>query len=285
MAIPGLKANYEVRAKVRIGEKSKTAGGKEFPKSVDYFICDDPEVPEGKPRELRIRFPFATADENWSTGLEFWRGKQLTCYSKGEPVPQQAALPGKTTAYRVNSMLDDFIIVGEPMGRGKERTPIACPFRTCPNFEARDCKPMARLQFFIEGGRIDAVLQFETKSWNTIEGIEATLAAATQAGDLRGRTFLLSVRMEQKANQKFPVVSLREETVNIDSPDDVSKADAYLALHRSLEIGDIEGIRKQLMVTLDVTNVGWRDKPEFIARIKEIGAVEAAERLLEKANA
>ncbi len=280
MPIPGLKANYEVRAKVRIGLKKKTAGGKEFPSSVDYFICDDPEFAAlgDKPREVLIRLPFATAADNFTTGLEFWRGKQLTCYSKGEP-------ESSPIAYRVESMVKPGdVLRGEKMGRGAERQPITCGFRDCEFFKSKDCRPMGRLQFFLDGGRTDAVLQIDTKSWNTIEGIEATIGSAAAAGDLRGRLFKLSVRMEQKGNQRFPVVSLTEEVeVKINSESDVAKADALVALAGAIERGESpEDIRPLLAAALDNTNPNWRDNPGFIERIKEVGVVTAAKGVLER---
>lgn len=282
MAIPGLKANFEVRAKVRIGLKKKTADGKkEFPSSVDYFICDDPEFAAlgDQPREVLVRLPFAAASDNFTTGLEFWRGKQLTCYSKGEP-------EASPIAYRVESMVKPGdTLRGEKMGRGAERQPITCTFRECAFFKSKDCRPMGRLQFFLDGGRTDSVLQIDTKSWNTIEGVEATLGAAAAKGDLRGRVFKLSVRMEQKGNQRFPVVSLTEEgiDVKVNSEADVAKADALVALAGSLERGDADELLKAFLVTaLNHTNPGWREVDGFIDRIKKVGPKKAAVGLLER---
>lgn len=283
MAIPGLKPSYDVRAKVRIGEKKKTSGGKEYPAAVDYFICDDPEfqlLAGDKPKQLRVIFPFQTAEDNFPTGLEMWRGKQLSCYSKGEQKD------GNTVAYRVNGLLNGVTQIGEAMGRGKERTPIVCPFRTCAFFKSKDCKPMGRLQFFLDGGSVESVYQIDTKSWNTIEGFEASLAAFAAKGDLRGRVFLLSVAIEQKANQKFPVMSLKEAAVNINSERDVAVADVLLDLRAHLEPGRDEGDRRlSLARALDVTNPGWRDTPAVAARIKEIGLIKAAEGLLARYEA
>ncbi len=279
MPIPGLKANYEVRAKVRIGMKGKTAGGKEFPKSVDYFICDDPEFLAlgDKPREVLVRLPFASAADNFTTGLEFWRGKQLTCYSKGEP-------EASPIAYRVESMVKPGdTLRGEKMGRNAERQPITCGFRDCEFFKSKDCRPMGRLQFFLDGGRTDAVLQLDTKAWNTIEGIEATIGSAAASGDLRGRLFKLSVRIEQQGNKKFPVVSLQEVDVKIENDADVAKADALVALAGAIERGDPEADLKPLLAAaLDHTNPNWRENPGFIERIKEVGATAAAKGLLER---
>ena len=81
-----MKAKYEVRAKVRIGKK---VGGR--PASVDYFISDDPELAAlfgDEPKAIRIRFPHASVDDSFSTGLEWWSKRkrdgqnQLACYTK-----------------------------------------------------------------------------------------------------------------------------------------------------------------------------------------------------------
>jgi hypothetical protein len=128
-----LKPNYDVRAKVRIGEKKVSAKGKEYPSATDYFLCDDEEFQRlypGKPKELRILLPFAAPADAFSTGLEAWKGKVLSCYSKGEGDPP--------LAYRKTGIgglpLEGETIRGEPMGKGKERTPITCRFRECPVF-------------------------------------------------------------------------------------------------------------------------------------------------------
>jgi hypothetical protein len=173
VAIPGLKPNYDVRAKVRIGEKKQTSGGKEYPSATDYFICEDDEFQKlypGKPKKLRILLAFGAPADAFSTGLEMWRGKFLACYSKGE---KSTAEGNPYVAYRRQKMKQggrdiDLLagerVIGEPMGQGKERTPIACRFRECPFFQTKECKPMGRLQFFLEGGRTDAVLQLDTKA-------------------------------------------------------------------------------------------------------------------------
>lgn len=285
LAIPGLKPNYDVRAKVRIGEKKVSAKGKEYPSATDYFLCDDEEFQRlypGKPKELRILLPFAAPADAFSTGLEAWKGKVLSCYSKGEGDPP--------LAYRKTGIgglpLEGETIRGEPMGKGKERTPITCRFRECPVFKARDCKPMGRIQFFLEGGRNDAVLQVDTKAWNSIEGIEATLASASSKGDLRGRVFILSVTIHKKGNQNFPVLSLREADVLVKDENDLKIADALVQLrkHHDARVSGViehdEDVRLALVDALELTNPGWRGNDEFTARIREIGVVTAAHGLL-----
>lgn len=289
MGIPGLKPQYDVRAKVRIGEKKIAANGNEYPAATDYFICDDPEfvaLYPGKPKQLRVLLAFADAADSFSTGLEFWRGKQLTCYSKGAGVPP--------IAYRVAGMVKPSdALRGEPMGRGGERQPITCGVRNCEFFKGRDCKPMGRLQFFLEGGRTDAVLQVDTKAWNSIEKIEATIGSAAAGGDLRGRVFLLSVHIEQRAQQRFPVLTLTEADMIVNTETDVALADKLIELRGCVDafrgLGDAppdltmatdEALGHALVRVLNLARPGWRSEDAYMARLKEVGRLAAAEGLL-----
>jgi hypothetical protein len=291
MAIPGMKPHFEVRAKVRIGIKKKSKEGKEYPSAVDYFVCDDPEFQKlypGKPKMLRIMFAAPGPTDAFPTGLEMWKGKMLACYTKGETSTTEG---NPTVAYRRNSfkqgskvidLLAGESVIGEPMGMGKERTPIACRFRSCPYFLSKECKPMGRLQFFLEGGPTDGVFQIDTKAWNSIELLEGALSTASVSGDLRGRVFELSVTIEQRGTQKFPVLHLKEADVIVKNDSDLELADVMVNLRIALEQQDDFDLRLALVDALELTNPGWRGNEKFVARIKEIGVEEAARGLLSK---
>lgn len=136
---------------------------------------------------------------------------------------------------------------------------------------------MGRLQFWIDGiDRSLGVFQLDTKSWNSIEKIEAVLSLHP---DPRGIPFLLTVEMVQKGRDKFPVVTLEAE-VEVNTPEDVALADAIVQLAKAVTAG--EGERQALAVYLDAANPGWRDRQDFIDRIKELGAEESARRVIEK---
>ncbi|MBA2726492.1 MAG: hypothetical protein H0U53_10920 [Actinobacteria bacterium] len=286
MAIPGLKPSFELRAKVRIGEKGKTASGKEYPKSTDHFLCDDADfkrVTGMKPKSLTITLPHQASADNFTTGLEQWAGAMLVCYTKGEQHGEHVAAFRKKSLKRggqVVDLLQGFTVIGDEMGN--ERMPVICRDRTCPMMVKGDCKPMGRLQFFIKG--IDPTLgvyQFDTKSWNTIEKIEGFLQLL---GDPRGQELTLSVEMWSKGTSKFPVVTLEGGNVIVETDADILKADAMVTLHKHLASVESEGgdarVRKAFAQALDVTNPGWRDRPEFVERIKFIGVVAAAKGLL-----
>lgn len=268
MGIPGLKAKYEVRAKVRIGERRTSQNGREYPAATDYFVCEDAELSErvaaGPVRSLRIVLPHDDVEDNFSTGLEWWVKKAsasrstLACYTKGDG-----------TALRKSQMLDEG---QEAIGPavGQDRLPIVCAFRECPIFKRGDCKPMGRLVFFLEGGRTDQVLELDTKSWNSIERLTAALSGARIQGPLTGRVFELSVAFESKGANRFPLLSIQEVNVDINSPADVQKAESLLAVERALANG--ADARRALIAGLDVDQPDWRDNEALIARLRELGA-------------
>ncbi|MBA2724513.1 MAG: hypothetical protein H0U53_00855 [Actinobacteria bacterium] len=289
MAIPGLRPSFEVRAKVRIGEKGRTAGGKEYPKSTDYFLSDDEEfkrVAGVKPKELTILLPHRDASDNFPTGLEQWAGAMLVCYTKADEID------GHTAAFRKQSLkrgsktvdlLDGFTVIGDTMGN--DRKPVICRDRGCPEMIAGNCKPMGRLQFYLKGcDPSRGVFQLDTKSWNSIEKIEGFLMSL---GDPRGRELTLRVEMWAKGTSKFPVITLEGGTsVEVNTAADANRADVLVLLHKALgnrdgNQGDSDhGVRVALAAALEVTNPGWREKPAFAARIREIGVVKASEMLL-----
>jgi hypothetical protein len=287
MAIPGLRPTFETKAKVRIGEKKTSAKGNEYPSSVDYFICDDADfarVVGAKQNRITIYLPFQAADDNFSTGLEWWQGKLLACYSKGElengtPVAlRQATMEkgGKT----VNLLEGATVLSDEPVG--KDRRKIACPVRECPILKKGDCKPMGRLQFWVEGiPREAGVFQLDTKSWNSIENLEATLSLYP---DLRNVPFTLRVEMTQRGRDKFPELYL-EAAVEINSPADAALADALVQLRKGVEVSfPPDELKLAICNVLDQTNPGWRDSPEFIeamkSRMAEVGPLAAAQAIL-----
>ena len=291
MAIPGRKLDkVDVRAKVRNGRK---VGGK--PQSVDWFLSEDEEFQRlfpGEPKTIRILPAYATAEDTFSTGLEWWRGKLLACYTKdGGKDPVALRVDGMKTSTGTVSFLDpDDVKRGAPVGNGRQ--PITCRADSCRHFgqnaKNKECRPMGRLTFFLEGGRTDQALQLDTKGWETIENLSGTLAAAARSGTLIGRVFELSVHWGRKGTSRFPVLTIKEDVTDVNTPQDVDKAEALVQLHRVLA-QHAEGnsneatVKVALATALDRTNPGWREKQPFIDRIKEVGAVEAAKGLL-KAN-
>lgn len=270
---------FEPRAKVRIGEKRVSQGGKEYPASLDYFVCDDAEfgmVAGEKPKELRIRFVHRTPEEVFSTGLEWWikdKNKKplLACYTKdagSEPV-----------ALRKGQMLDDDDTVVGPV-RGQDRLPIVCRARQCPHFKSGDCKPIGRLLFQLVDDAGGLIWQLDTKSFNTIEVVEGELLRVGRKRPLYDGEFRMWIEIRSKGTSKFPVIHLQEVTVQINTVDDAREADLLIAIQRRRG----EGIpdRHVLASYLDAKKPDWRKDERYVERIKEIGPTAALDKLLEK---
>ncbi len=301
MAIPGARtAQIDIRAKVRVGERRE---GSKFPSSLDYFVSDDPEFgklhAEPKPNDLRIVFVHEEPGDVFRTGLEWWKGKVLACYSdEGGASPTAFRVSGievkeNGTTKTLNWLDPDDEVRGAPVGRG--RTPIACQFRNCRHFGKhaanKECRVKGRLTFLLEGGRADQALQFETKGWKTIEGLEATLAACRRTGPLNapGRVFVLHVETNVEGDKRHPVVSITEENVEV-TTETIDLADKLVTLRKYVET-EADEVTTKLAIAdvLDETNAGWRENPEFIvamqARVAEIGVLGAAKGLLARFEA
>lgn len=291
MAIPGRTLDkVETRAKIRTGIKVNG-----FPRSTDYFVSDDPEIVAlgEKPKRIVVELPYATAEECFGTGLEWWAGKLLACYTKdGGANPVALRVPTMKKQGGDVDLLEGETVVGPAISSG--RTPIACRADACPffgkNADNKKCRPMGRLQFFVAGGRTDAALGLDTKGWNTIENLAGTLAAAQRSGPLNapGRRFVLSVVMEGKARDKYPVVSIEEENVPLTTEKGgIAKADALVAIESGKAMG--KPAREVLAEALDFYKPGWREDERYVSAIKEKG-VDAAlalmhDRLLAEAAA
>lgn len=210
MAIPGYVPVLATRNKIRVGVKKRAASGKEFPSAVDWFVSDDPEfraLYADKPKELVVWFPYENATECFDTGLEWWAGSSLVCYTRGVGDPVRA--------YRVADKVDpqDEVLgfADGGLDGGNGRTGIVCRNNACAHrMSGKECGPVGRLRFWLDGGLRGAVLQFDTRSMITIRGLGNFLRSAALRDDLRGRPFLLSVQFVKNQKGRFPVVSLSE---------------------------------------------------------------------------
>lgn len=293
MAIPGLRPTHEVRAKVRIGEKvegTRKDGSKyTTPASTDHFICDDADfrrVCGDAPKMIEVLLPFAEKDLNFSTGLERWDGQMLTCYSKGEMStggPLAWRKPELRSKGQTINLLSGFDLVARTAG--KDRQGVICRGRECPDMIAKACKPMGRLQFFLPGvSPTKGVYQIDTKSWHSIEGIEALLSVM---GDPRGQPLKLYVEMQSMGTKKFPVIRMEAGEVEVITAQDVDLADCLVQLQGRVDDGSDDTIIKiALAAALDHSNPGWRENPGFIrgmkSRVDELGIRQCAINMLAK---
>lgn len=272
MPIPDSKPEFDIHAKVRIGEKRTSQKGTEYPAATDYFLSDSPDFAElagDKPKALRIRFVHNTIEDAFSTGLEWWtKSKQakkstLACYTKdggSDPI-----------ALRKTQMLDaDDVKRGDE--RGNERTPITCRARQCPHF-GKDCKPMGRLVFVLDGDPLSRVWQIDTKAWNSIEKIEGALRLAQANGTLTGRLFELTVAFQQKGRDSFPVMTIQEvaDTFGPEAAAEVKKTEKEIGREKvraALEGGETNP-KRLLMIYFDHARPGYRDDEAWLAKFKE----------------
>lgn len=303
MPVPGLKATLEVRGKVRIGEKRQTKKGTTFPAATDYFVSDDAEFAQlvgEKQSSFRILLPHAAPGDNFTSGMEWWRGKQLSCYSKGEQRPVPGSSLSGTVAYRVIAVLDgDDVAMGAPMGRGNERQPIHCRFRACKHFgknaNNKECRVMGRLVFFLDGGRTDSVLEIDTKSWNSIEQLEGSLAGLARTAPLNapGRVYTLTVEMRQSGRDKYPVLNISEVTdeVIVNTPTDAEIADAVIQLDAAYaNVGNPDEasdevklkLRDAFFKALSLTHPTWRENEAVYGKFKEQGVMVSARVYLDR---
>lgn len=295
MAIPGRKLEkLEARGKVRVGEKRtiQTARGERtIPASTDYFVCDDVvfrDLAGDRPKTLAVTLPYETAEDCFSTGLEWWKGQLLACYTHDggtDPTALRIAQPNG-----INLLDKEDERRGELVGQGRQ--PIACRADACPHFgknaNNKECRPLGRLQFFLDGERSAQPLQFETKGWNTIEQIASTLKSAERGGPLNapGRVFTLAVQMVKRGRDQYPLVTIKEADVPINDDRDIDKADALLVIEAHFAETTVGADpRVTLALALDRTNPGWRQKPEIVAKIKEVGVDAALASMREKLTA
>ena len=270
---------------MKIGEKRVSQKGRSYPAATDFFQSDDPDFIRlygEKASTLKITLPYASADENFPTGLERWVTSKkdssrqvLTCYTKDsgrDPI-----------ALRLTDFVREDDTVRGPE-RGQNRTPITCRADDCPFFKDKSCKPMGRLTFFLDGDNHAQPLQFSTKAWNTIENIAGLLSSAQRLGPLNtpGRVFEMHVAFETQGDKRFPVVTLKEVQVVI-TPDNIDTASALADANIALEQGT--EARVVLAKLLDAIRPGWRDDQRYIDRIKEVGPETALQGIFQRYDA
>jgi hypothetical protein len=277
VAVPGLKPAFDIHAKVKIGEKRLSQrSGKEYPAAVDYFVCDADEFHDivgDKPSTILIRLVHDAIDDGFSTGLEWWKGKVLACYTKGQGNPPVALRVAemKVKDGTLNFLDADDVRLGPNRGQG--RAPIVCRARECPHFKADDqCKPMGRLVFTLNADPVSRVYELDTKSYNSIEQISGALRVAATRGSLFGRLFELSVQFVKRGDERFPVLSLREIADQCsETAEMVKTAEETIGQEKGIaarEAGETDA-RTLLALYFDHARPGWKDDDEFLGRFKE----------------
>jgi len=160
------------------GEEFTTKGGGKAHKPVklDYFrlttnqrdaagrlIVDAPlmQTLGDKPTALRIALPFDDIEANVQTRLAYYRGRTLFCHGDGETAQRLTVTNASGSAPEFGAFA--------PFGPCGE---------ACPDFQARRCKPNARLNVILAAQeQIGGVYVFRTTSWTSIRNILAGLVS------------------------------------------------------------------------------------------------------------
>ena len=149
--------------KVRLGIKAESQKtGNPYPKATDYFVCEEPviKIYGPKPKELKIVFPTEASPSQWLKRYSLTRG--LVCRGDGETALAFCD-PG----------------TGEVATRDTEGAilkEVHCDPKTCPAYEAKHCRPIMTLQFFLPDVPSEiGVWQLDTSSRNGIIAINSTL--------------------------------------------------------------------------------------------------------------
>lgn len=170
---------------IRLGEKAESAGGRAYPKKLDYFRLDDaPGVADvfGKqPKSLEIMLPHESPDvffPQWrkaygrSTGL-FCKGDGKTAdrtrfgvsdgkpYADGKPnkLSKGTAFDPDGEAYIKEHGLD--VKVGA-------RYELPCPGEDCPFTQKKLCRPICQFMFLMPRVPGVGVYQISSTSFNTM---------------------------------------------------------------------------------------------------------------------
>lgn len=213
-----VEPRFEVRAKVRVGEKD----ARDLPRSTDYFVCRDEEFQSlygMQASSIRVLLAYPTAELCFVQTLENWNRSVLFCRSNDGKV-----------AYRRTSDGRSFDVNADPVE-------IACPHRNCEFYRVQNgCKETGRLRFFLEAGtNRSAVLEFGTHGYGSLASLAATVGLGARLGDLTLAPGTLSVAMEVKDRKRFPVVTLELDAAR---SSDVSEVDEVKAILQ--EIGEYD---------------------------------------------
>ncbi|MGH2331790.1 hypothetical protein [Thermoanaerobacter mathranii] len=141
--------------KIRLGVKSKTVEGTQYPTAVDYFVIDEKNTPKNiaekikklygeKPQKLRIKFFSNDLEQVFPQFLKYYQKGTLICRGDGE----------KALRRKEN-------------GEIKE---ITCQYKNCPYYQQKLCKPIGHLKFYLDGIP-GGFFQIDTSSVNSIINI------------------------------------------------------------------------------------------------------------------
>jgi hypothetical protein len=155
--------------KIRLGVKGTTAGGKEYPKDVDYFVCTtSPEVEKvygQKPRELDVMIPVEDQSMFFPYALKWYSTSQLICKGNG------------VEANRLVGKVDEDDVLIEEAEPGGMTCVVKCP---CSHLKKDDnpkgeCTTKATLMVMLPTVSMGGIYAIDTGSHNNIIEINSAL--------------------------------------------------------------------------------------------------------------
>lgn len=153
------------KGKIRLGIKMKTAGGKEYPKEVQYFVCP-PEVQRvygEKPTEIDIMIPVEDEGVFFKQNLKWFSASQLNCKGDGEAAMRRV----KHLTPQQKQELE-----GEIPSDENAMVEIQCP---CPLLDSGECSQVGNLMVLLPRVSLSGVYQLDTGSYNNIVRINSTI--------------------------------------------------------------------------------------------------------------
>ncbi len=167
MPITGLSERRRIPrlGKIRTGIKAKNEKGVEYPKAVDYFVCDDPRfraIYGDKPQHLTVCFPGEDPEQFASQYYRAYsRSRGLICKGDGETCNRLVDL--KTGG------------IAEAKSEHVEWKDMTCAGRNCPEYQSKQCKELMMLQFLLPEVEGLGIWQLDTGSINTILNINSAI--------------------------------------------------------------------------------------------------------------
>lgn len=135
--------------KIRLGERTRNASGKEFPNDLDHFLVPDEvaAVYGDKPQALDVRVPSADIEQWFPFALKrYSRDGKLWCKGDG----QLARCFDESTG---------------------EWSEVVCAYKDCPHYAGRKCTEIGVLQVILPQVDLSGVYQIATGSWHGINNV------------------------------------------------------------------------------------------------------------------
>lgn len=150
----------EVTETVRVSGENHVKKAWKLNESIQTALCKT--INSDTPRKLDLTCLFRTPRELWESSLAMYSSTDgLVCKSSGEG----------TIAKKL-----EFNDKGERVWTEREFEGIkACPYKDCPDFKAKKCMPIGLMKVFPDVDLSTNPYRFETRSINTILGIESDL--------------------------------------------------------------------------------------------------------------